>query len=514
MIRECKEVEANDDKKAERIIRWAMERAKIEENREESEPKIVSALKPDYSETENIIEDAKLEIEISKNEMDAFLCIIPPKGGRMLTFEEIIGELAAKNIKYGVDNNKIKEILARQLFNKQINIASGSPPVNGKDGYIKYHFDFNRDIKPKMLEDGTADYHNLGLVINVKKGELLAEIIPPTRGIPGKTVTDKIIPAKNGKEAKIHAGKNVIISKDGNKLFAGIDGQPVISNNKLSVLPILEIKGDVGPATGNIDFLGSVVVLGNVKTGFTIKANGDVEVNGIVEAAEIETDGNIIIRRGVQGQGKGILKAKKSFTAKYIENATVEAGENINIADAAMHSCLLAGKNIKLEGKKGLIVGGAARASEKIIAKTIGSPMSTYTELEVGTDPVLKMNYRDICNKLKTIETDLHKIDQALIVLKKLKEKDLLTPDKQVLLEKLIFTKKTLKDQQQELMEEKEKLDLMISQSSKASISASNVCYSGVNIIIGNASLKVRDKIEHVTFYNYEGQIKFGPYEG
>ncbi|HHV19740.1 MAG TPA: DUF342 domain-containing protein, partial [Thermoanaerobacterales bacterium] len=63
-------------------------------------------------------------------------------------------------------------------------------------------------------------------------------------------------------------------------------------------------------------------------------------------------------------------------------------------------------------------------------------------------------------------------------------------------------------------IEEKEKLDLMISHSSRASISASNVCYSGVNIIIGNASLKVRDKIKHVTFYNYEGQIKFGPYEG
>ena len=26
------------------------------------------------------------------------------------------------------------------------------------------------------------------------------------------------------------------------------------------------------------------------------------------------------------------------------------------------------------------------------------------------------------------------------------------------------------------------------------------MCYSGVNIIIGNASLKVRDKINHVTF--------------
>jgi len=69
-------------------------------------------------------------------------------------------------------------------------------------------------------------------------------------------------------------------------------------------------------------------------------------------------------------------------------------------------------------------------------------------------------------------------------------------------------------NQQVELKNEKQRLNLLMSYSSRAKISASNVCYSGVNIIIGNASLKVRDKISHVTFYNYEGQIKFGPYEG
>ena len=203
-----------------------------------------------------------------------------------------------------------------------------------------------------MLEDGTADYHNLGLVINVKKGDLLAEIIPPTKGIPGKTVTGKIIPAKAGKEVRIRIGKNVIVSEDGYKMFAEIDGQPIMYDNKLSVLPILEIKGDVGPATGNIDFLGSVIVQGNVKSGFSINANGDLQVNGIVEATEIQAGGDIIINRGIQGQGKGILKAGRDFKVRYIENATVEAGEILILPKASMHSCLLAGKNITLDGKE------------------------------------------------------------------------------------------------------------------------------------------------------------------
>ncbi|NLZ53686.1 MAG: DUF342 domain-containing protein [Thermoanaerobacteraceae bacterium] len=462
----------------------------------------------------DLIEDAKLEIEISKNEMIATIWLTPPKGGKMITFETVMEEFAAKGIEYGINENKIKEILNNGIFNTPVDVAFGLPPTDGKDGKIQFYFDTNRDLKPKLLEDGTVDYHNLGLVINVKKGELLAEIIPPTKGIPGMTVTGKPVKAKDGKEPRIHAGKNVVISEDGYKAFADIDGQPILYNNKLSVLPVLEIKGDVGPATGNIDFLGSVIVLGNVKSGFAIKASQDLEVYGIVEAAQIEVEGNIIIKRGIQGQGKGILKAGRDFTARYIENATVKAGNNIIISEASMHSQLFAGKDIRLEGKKGLIVGGNAKAGEKLIAKTIGSPMSTYTEIEVGINPTLKMDYQNICNKLAELETDLHKIHQALGVLQRLKEKKLLTHEKQILLDKLMLTKDSLNSQQLELKSEKQRLDLVMSHSGRAKISASNICYSGVNIIIGNASLKVRDKISHVTFYNYEGQIKFGPYEG
>lgn len=462
--------------------------------------------------TEN---DAKIEIDISKDEMEAALCIISPRGTENLPdFDTVLKELNEKNITHGLNYDLIKEMLAKRILNKPIKIASGTVPIDGKDGYVKYHFDPKQEVKPKILADGTVDYYNLGIIINVKKGQLIAEIFPPTKGTPGKTVKGKPVKAKNGREARIIIGKNVVMSDDKSKLFANIDGQPIVSGNKISVLPILEIKGDVGPATGNIDFLGSITVFGNVKSGFSIKSAGDVEINGIVEAAEIESDSNIIIKRGVQGQGKGYLKANGSITARYIENATAEAGENIEILDASMHSSLSAGKNITAKGKKGLIVGGVARAGEKIIAKTIGSPMCTYTELEVGMDPSLKLKYQELCNKVHTIESDLHKIEQAVSVLEKLREADQLSPEKETLLKKLLSTKDVLAEEKSELLIEKENLDLVISYSDKASISASDVCYAGVNIIIGNASLKIRDKINHVTFYNYGGQIKFGPYEG
>ena len=124
------------------------------------------------------------------------------------------------------------------------------------------------------------------------------------------------------------------------------------------------------------------------------------------------------------------------------------------------------------------------------------------------------MDYQKIINKLEYLERDLNKTMQAIEVLGRLKRKGLLAPDKQILYEKLLYTDKTLRKQQLELINKKDKLDLMILHSNRAKVSASNVVYPGVNIIIGNASFKTRDLIKHATFYNYEGQVKFGPFEG
>ncbi|WP_422445777.1 DUF342 domain-containing protein [Thermoanaerobacterium sp. DL9XJH110] len=463
---------------------------------------------------DNEPEDATLEIEISKDQMSATIYIIPPKGGKMITEEEILDALAKKGVTEGINREKIRQVLAQGVFFTKVEIASGVYPVAGQDGWIKYHFEAQKDLKPRVSENGRVDFYNLDLVTNVTEGQLLAEIIPPTKGISGKTVTGKIIPAKDGREVKFRTGKNVYVSEDGSKLFSSIAGQPVISEDRVSVLPILEIKGDVGPATGNINFLGSVRVKGNVKSGFKIKAEGNVEVDGTVEAAEIEAGGDIILKGGIQGRGKGLLKSNMDVFAKYIENSTVEAEQNIFVSEAVMHSNISAGKKIKIDGRKGLLVGGVSKAGEELTAKIIGSHMSTYTEVEVGINPKYKKNMLDVNDKLLSTENNLQKIIQMTQVLEKYKDKNLLPPDKKLMLAKLEQTREALQQQQQELVQQKEKLQALLTHSERARVSASDVAYAGVNIIINNASLRLRDKIEHVTFYNYQGQIKFGTYEG
>ena len=49
------------------------------------------------------------------------------------------------------------------------------------------------------------------------------------------------------------------------------------------MFPVYVVPGDVDFSTGNIDFIGSVKVMGSVRNGFSVKAEGNVEIMGRLE---------------------------------------------------------------------------------------------------------------------------------------------------------------------------------------------------------------------------------------
>ena len=79
---------------------------------------------------------------------------------------------------------------------------------------------------------------------------------------------------------------------------------------KISVLNVYHVPGNVGYATGNIDFAGSVVIRGDIENGFVVKAEGDVTVGGNVEGGSIYADGNITIRGGSPVRTRRLSNAK------------------------------------------------------------------------------------------------------------------------------------------------------------------------------------------------------------
>jgi uncharacterized protein (DUF342 family) len=301
-----------------------------------------------------------VNVMVSPDKMKAYISFNPPDNGRMLTLDEVLGELSKNGVIYGINKTNLETVVKYPVFNEMICVAEGTQPVNGHNGKVEFSFDINRESRPTILEDGRVDFRELNLIQSAEKGQVLCTLIPPVPGVPGKTVYGTDLPALDGKPVPMPKGRNVVVSDDGATLLANISGQISYIDGKVSVFATYEVQADVDNSTGNINFIGNVSVRGNVLSGFVIEAGGNVEVLGVVEGAVIKAGGDIILRRGMQGMGKGVLVSGGDIIARYIENSNIEARNDIK-AEAIMHSNVKCGNKLELSGRKDCSWAAAAR---------------------------------------------------------------------------------------------------------------------------------------------------------
>ncbi|WP_054859484.1 FapA family protein [Gracilibacillus sp. JCM 18860] len=101
---------------------------------------------------------------------------------------------------------------------------------------------------------------------------------------------------KKGVGVRTKAGKNVEIEEETNVFVATAEGQLSITTKFIHVFPLYELSGDLSLETGNIDFVGSVTIRGNVGTGYSVKAKGDLFISGLVEGgAFLQAGGEILL---------------------------------------------------------------------------------------------------------------------------------------------------------------------------------------------------------------------------
>ncbi|WP_341877214.1 FapA family protein [Defluviitalea saccharophila] len=452
-------------------------------------------------------------VEISKDKMFAVITFIPPvNNGALLSYEDVLKQIEAKGVVFGIEKEELKKALDERKPNYKYIIAQGIKPINGENAKLEFHFREHKQIKPKILEDGSVDFFNLDLIENVSKGQTLITLIPPTEGTPGKNVFGAEIPPIKGKNIKLPKGKNTEISADGTQLLASIDGQVIYSNNVVNVYETYEVPNNVDNAVGNIDFVGNVIVKGNVITGFSIVAGGNVEVYGVVEGARIEAQGDIILHRGIQGMSKGYLCSMGNIVAKYIENSTVEAAGDVS-SEAIMHSQIKSGGTVKVEGKKGLIVGGVVRARKQVDAKVIGSHMATVTEIEVGIDPALVERYRYLKDELGKTKKEIVKTDQVIELLNKMKEANKLTDAKREMLQKSTRTKVFLNSRLNSIKGEISEIEPQLEEKEDGKVRAYGTIHPGVKITIGTACMYVREELKYCTLYKDRADIRTSSYD-
>ncbi len=448
------------------------------------------------------------QIEISKDRMTATMKIDRQPGQIPPSKEDVLKELEGRRIVFGIDEAAIERGLEH---GSQTVIVKGLPPEAGKDATVVRKF--NAEAKGKFAVDkyGKVDFKNMNLFLIARKGDVLAERIPHTLGVPGKNIFGDEIKAKPGKPKPVPAGKNTEI-KDENFVVATIDGQIVEANNKFSIDPRLEIRGDVGVATGNIDFIGAVDISGSVQQGFSVKATGNVEIKGGVNGGVVEGY-NVLIKGGVigMGEGKGKVIAEEDVQVTFVENGWIEAGGEIQVADVALHSDLRAGVRIVVEGKRGLVTGGYLAAGEEVRVKTLGNQALVASRVVVGVNPSLQKKYQEACREYSESKKKLHQLTQALNTLGKI-DVSLLPPHRAEQIAQLTRSQFPLAGQVERSEKLIKELEEQIGHMKHGRILVSDRIFPGQKLVINSILKQVQTEEQHCSFQVEDDEVRVGPY--
>lgn len=452
------------------------------------------------------------DLTVDEEGMTAIVRFIPPSStGNRITLNDFMKDMRLKGITYGLQTEMLQRHFSTAgVYGTDIVVARGQEPTQGTDAQVAYCFNTDTHRRPAQREDGTVDFFNLTTINQCRKGDILARIIPAVPGTNGYDIYNQTIKPRDVRVEVLKFGKNIELSEDKTVITSMVDGHVSLIDGKVFVDDVYQVK-DVDVSTGNLDYEGSIQVDGNVTENFQVKAGGNVIVNGLVEGAKIIAGGNIIIAKGMNGNQKGYLKAGGDIIVRFLENARVAAGGYVE-AEAIMNSRVSAGGEIRVDGRKGVIVGGFVQAGVKVTAKTIGAGMGSATILEVGVNPLIKTQY----SRLQKAVEDLNKtIANAEVILQNFKEKLAKGIEyNEGQLKYMRSVAKLVEDKSAEYAQMNQRMErfrAMMEIQKLAEVVVNNEVYPGTTIIIGDATRTIQTSFHYCKFAREKGEIIMKP---
>lgn len=434
-----------------------------------------------------------IRVQISEDAMAAYLTLLKPLPGEVYTVESLLGILRQQGVVYGVREDILKRMIAEKLFEVRIQVAFGTPVVDGQDGVYEYNFNQNPDKKPKIRDDGTVDYWSMNLIETVVEGQVIAIYKPAVPGTDGMTVRGNVIPAKPGKEQAPLKGRGFERSNDNLTYIASIDGKIEMVNNRININNFHEIFANIDTLFGNIDFAGDVVIHGNVCSGMSVRAGGTLTVDGVVEGASLWAGKDIVLRGGVLGDSKAVVFARGDIYARFFEYAKVEALGMIQ-ADAFLQCEVECKKSILLAGKRGIIIGGSVHAIEGIEVNEIGNESEIKSTIEAGVGETVYQEINEIRQSLLELHGSIRKLEAGIQKFdengntKDLSHKN--DPRRIALIRALIRDNSTEKMKKARL----EELSGQEEAGREATVKINRVIYPGTLIVIGNVKNLVKEE--------------------
>ncbi len=448
-------------------------------------------------------------VTISEDLMSASVILKCVDNNIEFTIEDIIGELRKNKVVIGYKMDELSKLVQEKQYDIETVVAEGKPVIQGEDGYYDFFFDINEKKTPVIREDGTVDYSAMGKLTNVQEGDLLARYIPSKPGKNGYTVTGAELIPKHIKDLSVLRGKNIERNEETNEYFAKTAGKISYSNGNIEILTVHEIQGDVDLITGTVEFYGDIVVSGNVEAGVMIRAGRNVTIEGTVSGARIFAGGDIILKKGIQGGGKGKISARGSVFADFIEYTTVDAMVDVN-ANSIINSTVNVAGEIILKGKRGSLIGGYTHGLKGITISNSGNISETKTFIHAGFK---EEDYQKTAQLLKEEQTLKKEVDTIIVTMTKMLQLRKLHPEKftkqhKALLLQLNSQKDNAYHRVDQIAKEKEELAKRMATGKNASITIKGDVHIGTTISIDVVQLAITRDESYVRFVCRNSEIE------
>lgn len=455
--------------------------------------------------------DAKVEVKIAADEMNAEIKLMPAHGGKAAAMEDVMKALADAGVVFGIDEVMLLHACELGDFSG-VSVAHGEPALDGKDTLFEGMIPETADRAPKLDDHGLIDYREHGKITVVPAGAPLMRRIPATPGVPGHTILGHVLAPHPGHDQPFSAQLTgaQVASNDPNLLQAAVAGQPVLVNGGVMVEPILRVA-EVNMATGNIHFDGTVEVQGEVVQGMTVQATGDILVKGMVDGGTLAAGGNIHIDGGVISHAK--LQAGGSVTARFAQASQISAGTVIMLNEMALE-CELESLNQIIIGaeapERGRLIGGSATAMMLIRTPVLGSAKGATTRISLGVNRALQNQYAALCERMakeNATEENLRKIVKQLTA----------SGDPKGLLARVKASWRHAVQVWAKSLTEKSELEQQMAMAQTARLEIGRGSSGAIDLSIGSLSSRLRrefndgsftlDPLGHIVFTNAQGEL-------
>ncbi len=295
----------------------------------------------------------------------------PPK----FTRDEILKELKDRNIIYGIDNKIIDDIRNMDKIENVI-VARGKEPVEPIDDVLEVYFDTNAHKGFKSDQCGNVDFKSIGSITSVKKDDILAKRTVGKEGTIGINLFSQPIQPRKRK-VKDMMVKTGCKFKDKDTIVSTMEGKPQVKGCVFQVNNVHEVPSDVDITTGDINFIGDVIINADVKDGMKVKSGNTIIIKGNAVRCSLWSEGDMqIIGSAISSTIK--IRSEFSEFKGYLEE--------LSAIEDSFHSLYKAVIAVKESGDiKGNIrdcdiIGLVIKSKFPLITKIINKVLSTMVE--------------------------------------------------------------------------------------------------------------------------------------